>query len=56
MIVSEADFLRFCHLDEEHDPSEEFEEYLACSVCGDNGTCILMFKHVMRRNMERAAM
>ena len=42
MIVSEADFLRFCHEDEENDQSEEFEEYLACSVCGDNGTCILM--------------
>lgn len=30
---------RFCRLDEEHDPSEEFEEYLACAVCGDNGKC-----------------
>jgi hypothetical protein len=28
---------RFCGQDEEHDPSEEFEEYLACAVCGDNG-------------------
>ncbi|KAL8644296.1 MAG: hypothetical protein Q9210_007324, partial [Variospora velana] len=26
----------FCHQDEEHDPSEEFEEYMACAVCGDN--------------------
>ncbi|KAF2763972.1 hypothetical protein EJ03DRAFT_47385 [Teratosphaeria nubilosa] len=26
----------FCGQDEEHDPSEEYEEYLACSVCGDN--------------------
>ncbi|KAI6887782.1 hypothetical protein KC360_g1139 [Hortaea werneckii] len=26
----------FCGQDEEHDPGEEFEEYLACSVCGDN--------------------
>ncbi|KAK3724793.1 Histone acetyltransferase [Vermiconidia calcicola] len=26
----------FCEQDEEHDPGEEFEEYLACSVCGDN--------------------
>ncbi|KAF2434617.1 hypothetical protein EJ08DRAFT_646561 [Tothia fuscella] len=26
----------FCGQDEEHDPSEEFEEYLACAVCGDN--------------------
>jgi hypothetical protein len=28
---------RFCGEDEEHDPSAEFEEYLACAVCGDNG-------------------
>lgn len=28
---------RFCQLDEENDPSEEFELYLACAVCGDNG-------------------
>ncbi|KAL8802751.1 MAG: hypothetical protein Q9182_003586, partial [Xanthomendoza sp. 2 TL-2023] len=26
----------FCGKDEEHDPSEEFEEYMACAVCGDN--------------------
>ncbi|KAI9829451.1 MAG: hypothetical protein M1826_005633 [Phylliscum demangeonii] len=26
----------FCRADEEHDPGEDFEEYLACSVCGDN--------------------
>lgn len=30
----------FCHQDEEHDPSPEFEEYLACAVCGDNGMAI----------------
>lgn len=28
---------RFCNEDEEHDPSEEYEEYLTCAVCGDNG-------------------
>lgn len=26
----------FCQQDEENDPSEEFELYLACDVCGDN--------------------
>ncbi|KAL1965042.1 hypothetical protein VTN77DRAFT_6102 [Rasamsonia byssochlamydoides] len=26
----------FCGQDEEHDPSEEFEEYLTCAVCGDH--------------------
>ncbi|KAF2001868.1 hypothetical protein P154DRAFT_521348 [Amniculicola lignicola CBS 123094] len=26
----------FCGQDEENDPSPEFEEYLACAVCGDN--------------------
>ncbi|KAG5294994.1 histone acetyltransferase [Histoplasma ohiense] len=25
-----------CGQDEEHDPSEEFEEYLSCAVCGDH--------------------
>lgn len=34
---------RFCHQDEEHDPGEEFEEYLACAVCGDNGLFRLSF-------------
>ena len=33
----------FCGQDEEHDPSEEYEEYLACSVCGDNGKSIFDF-------------
>ncbi|MCJ1429551.1 hypothetical protein MMC29_007466, partial [Sticta canariensis] len=27
---------RFCGQDEDHDPNEEFEEYMACAVCGDN--------------------
>ncbi|KAF9875978.1 moz sas family protein [Colletotrichum karsti] len=26
----------FCKQDEENDPAEEFEEYLACGVCGEN--------------------
>ncbi|POS87211.1 hypothetical protein EPUL_004051 [Erysiphe pulchra] len=26
----------YCHKDEENDPSEEFELYLACGICGDN--------------------
>ncbi|KAF7117737.1 hypothetical protein CNMCM5793_006893 [Aspergillus hiratsukae] len=26
----------FCGQDEDNDPSEEFEEYLTCSVCGDH--------------------
>ncbi|KAE8144754.1 hypothetical protein BDV25DRAFT_87084 [Aspergillus avenaceus] len=26
----------FCGQDEDHDPSEDFEEYLTCSVCGDH--------------------
>ncbi|KAI9885364.1 MAG: hypothetical protein M1823_002835 [Watsoniomyces obsoletus] len=32
-----ADHCIFCGADEDHDPSEEYEEYLACSVCDDNG-------------------
>lgn len=27
----------FCGEDEEHDPSDEFEDYMACAACGDNG-------------------
>jgi histone acetyltransferase SAS3 len=27
----------FCDQDEDNDPSPDFEEYLACAVCGDNG-------------------
>ncbi|KAL4908164.1 hypothetical protein BDW74DRAFT_146958 [Aspergillus multicolor] len=26
----------FCNQDEDHDPSEDFEEYLSCAVCGDH--------------------
>ncbi|KAJ5662779.1 hypothetical protein N7462_011705 [Penicillium macrosclerotiorum] len=26
----------FCSQDEEHDPSEDFEEWLTCNVCGDH--------------------
>ncbi|KUL91359.1 hypothetical protein ZTR_01813 [Talaromyces verruculosus] len=26
----------FCGQDEDHDPSEDFEEYLTCAVCGDH--------------------
>lgn len=32
---------RFCGQDEEHDPGEEFEEWLSCAVCGDNGMFII---------------
>ena len=28
--------LSFCYQDEDNDPGEEFELYLACEVCGDN--------------------
>jgi hypothetical protein len=30
-------FASYCNQDEENDPSPEYEEYLSCSVCGDNG-------------------
>ncbi len=36
---------RFCQQDEENDPSEEFELYLACGVCGDNGLFFLNAIH-----------
>lgn len=38
--MSSINMCSFCHQDEEHDPSPEFEEYLACAVCGDNGMAI----------------
>lgn len=37
-VFTYANAVRFCGQDEEHDPGEEFEEWLACAVCGDNGT------------------
>lgn len=37
---------RFCGGDEEHDPSEEFEEYLACAVCGDNCMFFVSFSRL----------
>jgi hypothetical protein len=30
--------LSYCNQDEMNDPSPDYEEYLACGVCGDNGT------------------
>ena len=33
----------FCDGAEEDDPSEDFEEYMACAVCGDNGGCVWFF-------------
>ncbi|KAI9781901.1 MAG: hypothetical protein M1835_004157 [Candelina submexicana] len=42
----------FCGEDEEHDPSEDFEEYLACAVCGDNCELKELF---MNPRMEREA-
>ncbi|MCJ1259955.1 hypothetical protein MMC24_007794 [Lignoscripta atroalba] len=39
-----ADGNRFCGQDEEHDPCEEFEEYMACAVCGDNCKSIWVLK------------
>lgn len=38
---------RFCGQDEYHDPGADFEEVLACSVCGDNGKCVLSAVHVL---------
>ncbi|KAF2841819.1 hypothetical protein M501DRAFT_927022 [Patellaria atrata CBS 101060] len=34
--ISDPNRCIFCGQDEEHDPSEDFEEYLSCAVCGDN--------------------
>lgn len=37
LLYPQLTIFRFCQQDEENDPSEEFELYLACDVCGDNG-------------------
>ncbi|KAK4695068.1 histone acetyltransferase SAS3, partial [Lecanoromycetidae sp. Uapishka_2] len=34
--VATRDNCVYCGGSEEHDPGDEFEEYMACSVCGDN--------------------
>jgi histone acetyltransferase SAS3 len=33
--------LSYCNQDEENDPSPDYEAYLSCVVCGDNG----MYSH-----------
>jgi histone acetyltransferase SAS3 len=40
----------FCKQDEEHDPGEEFEAFLACTKCGDNGQCAPAFVCLPRTN------
>ncbi|KAG0648641.1 Histone acetyltransferase mst2 [Hyphodiscus hymeniophilus] len=51
----------FCQQDEENDPGEEFELYLACGICGDNGQlfCLMYFneadKAVAHRQCARSA-
>jgi hypothetical protein len=39
----------FCQQDEDHDPAEEYEEYLACAICGDHGACTLASRVVSSR-------
>jgi histone acetyltransferase SAS3 len=49
---------RYCNQDEDNDPSPEFEEYLACEVCGDNGKCLaqkLPFYDIRLLTSESAA-
>ena len=48
-------FTRFCQQDEEHDPSEDFEEYLACAVCGDNCKLISIKCFVLSNKADNAA-
>ncbi|KAK0628998.1 hypothetical protein B0T17DRAFT_486733 [Bombardia bombarda] len=45
----------FCKQDEEHDPSEEFEVYLACSRCGDNGPESWRCPHCVGEGSEAAS-
>lgn len=43
---------RFCEQDELHDPGADFEEYLACAVCGDNGKCQVIQIGRSKQNMR----
>ncbi|KAF1833718.1 hypothetical protein BDW02DRAFT_499977 [Decorospora gaudefroyi] len=36
VVKSNPNECRYCKQDEDNDPSPEFEEFLACAVCGDN--------------------
>jgi len=45
--------VRFCGQSEEDDPSDEYEEYLACAVCGDNCKST---HEIVRTDMQRQAM
>jgi hypothetical protein len=44
--------IRFCNQDEDHDPSEEYEEYLTCAVCGDH--CMLNCGPQKLRDLRRS--
>lgn len=46
-------FARFCGQDEENDPSEEFEEWLACAVCDDHGMFIFHCASKKHEGMEK---
>lgn len=37
----------FCKEDEEHDPSEDFETFLSCSRCGENGMSAKQLEYMM---------
>jgi ethanolamine ammonia-lyase large subunit len=37
----------FCGESEDNDPNPEFEEYLSCAVCGDNGKLRFMEKEAL---------
>lgn len=45
----------FCKQDEDNDPSEEFEAYLTCSGCGENGTSSGLKKYFGRVNLTQLA-
>lgn len=45
----------FCKQDEDHDPAVEFEAFLACTRCGDNGRSLLEPLLLIQANQHNAA-
>ena len=43
----------FCKQDEEHDPAEDFETFLACNSCGDNGEPLKTSRYLTRANVQQ---
>jgi histone acetyltransferase SAS3 len=52
--TADSSLCMFCKKDEENDPSEEFESYLACKGCGEHGKSVLLYleDHVLMQYLQ----